>query len=256
MTSLSHAQWERINFLTFEVHAASSEDDLIHLVTEVMPLVIGNCYICWNEYNEKVQVNRVITTQSHDEAVAPHVSTINAAMATHPIIEGLGMLDGKEPETGVHSITDFVSNSEWKERAMYREAYRHVEADHQLLSQLTFNPRHGACLTINSPRPFPEEQRMMVEILGQHLMLAYQKHAVPADYRSELLRLSPRLQTATRLLIQGYSRKEVASQMNISVHTVNDYAKSIYEKFRVHSQSELICLLGSPNGDANKDYQI
>ncbi len=208
-----------------------------------MPSTIGNCYICWNEYNERVQVNRVVTSKSHSESLKPFIPVINAAMSSHPTIEGLGILSGEEPEPGVYDIADFVSQETWNERAMYREAYRHIEADHQLLTQLSFNPGHGACLTINSSEPFTKEQRQMVEIICPHMTLAYQKHAVPEDFRAEMLRLSPRLQSVTRLLIQGQTRKAIAAKIELSVHTVNDYIKDIYDRFKVHSQSELICLL-------------
>ena len=52
--------------------------------------------------------------------------------------------------------------------------------------------------------------------------------------------LSPRLHTVINLLLQGMGRKQIAAQMNISIHTVNDYIKDVYARFEVHSQSELI----------------
>ncbi|MGK0188695.1 MAG: DNA-binding CsgD family transcriptional regulator [Verrucomicrobiales bacterium] len=52
--------------------------------------------------------------------------------------------------------------------------------------------------------------------------------------------LSPRLNTVLNLIIQGHGRKEIADQLEISIHTLNDYIKELYKRFKVHSQVELI----------------
>lgn len=52
--------------------------------------------------------------------------------------------------------------------------------------------------------------------------------------------LSPRLHTVINLMLQGMSRKQIASEMGISIHTLNGYVKDIYARLGVHSQSELI----------------
>jgi DNA-binding CsgD family transcriptional regulator len=42
------------------------------------------------------------------------------------------------------------------------------------------------------------------------------------------------------LLLEGHSRKMVADQLNLSIHTVGDYVKDIYRTFGVQSHAELI----------------
>lgn len=59
----------------------------------------------------------------------------------------------------------------------------------------------------------------------------------------------PRRQLQTlNLLIHGHSRNEIAERLRISVHTVGDYVKAIYDHFDVQSRAELIRRLrsGSP----------
>jgi DNA-binding NarL/FixJ family response regulator len=41
-----------------------------------------------------------------------------------------------------------------------------------------------------------------------------------------------------KLLAQGHQNKTAAAEMNLSVHTVSYYLRSIYEKLHVHSRSE------------------
>jgi DNA-binding CsgD family transcriptional regulator len=52
--------------------------------------------------------------------------------------------------------------------------------------------------------------------------------------------LSPRRRTVFMLLVQGYSRGRIASNLELSRHTVDEYVKEIYRHFDVHSQAELI----------------
>ena len=240
MTTLTHSQWARINAMIFEIHAVESEDALVSLVTEVLPSAIRDCFICWNEHDSKIQLQRVATTESHNEAAQGYLSIINETMGSHPTVQALQLTENQQIQNGVHAGTDFVSALGWKDRAIYQEAYRHLETKHQLLAQIAFSPAHSATMTVNSEREFTEQQRAMVEILSQHLVLAYNKLGIPVEARSKMLSLSPRLRSATGLLTRGVPRKEIADRMDISIHTLNDYVKEIYSRFAVHSQSELI----------------
>ncbi len=42
------------------------------------------------------------------------------------------------------------------------------------------------------------------------------------------------------LLVKGYSRQEIAESRNLSINTVNTYAKNIFKRFEVRSQAELM----------------
>ncbi|MEM1296861.1 MAG: LuxR C-terminal-related transcriptional regulator [Verrucomicrobiota bacterium] len=52
--------------------------------------------------------------------------------------------------------------------------------------------------------------------------------------------LSKRQRIALSFMIQGKSRKQIASDMEISVHTVNDHVKELYRIFAVQSHVELM----------------
>ncbi|MCK5356233.1 MAG: response regulator transcription factor [Methyloprofundus sp.] len=49
---------------------------------------------------------------------------------------------------------------------------------------------------------------------------------------------SPREKEVLRLITEGKQRKEIARELNISVHTTSDYIKVIYRKLNVSSRSE------------------
>jgi len=54
--------------------------------------------------------------------------------------------------------------------------------------------------------------------------------------------LTPRESEVLNYLMKGFTYKEVAVKMDISVSTVNDFIKKVYKKMDVHSKSELLSL--------------
>lgn len=70
----------------------------------------------------------------------------------------------------------------------------------------------------------------------------------PTERGESATRLYPRLRTVLNLLIEGWSRKQIADHLGLSLHTVNDYVKEIYEHYGVHSQSELLVRFTKGNG--------
>jgi len=52
--------------------------------------------------------------------------------------------------------------------------------------------------------------------------------------------LTPQETRLLSLLAEGYSYQSAAHQLNISVNTVRNYIRSIYEKLHVHSKSEAV----------------
>jgi DNA-binding NarL/FixJ family response regulator len=52
--------------------------------------------------------------------------------------------------------------------------------------------------------------------------------------------LSKRLRETLSLLLEGYSEKQVASELNLGVRTVHDYVTMLYQHFQVSSRAELL----------------
>lgn len=54
--------------------------------------------------------------------------------------------------------------------------------------------------------------------------------------------LPPRLAETLAALFEGLPEKEIARRMGLSPHTVHDYVKTLYRRFRVQSRAELVAL--------------
>jgi DNA-binding CsgD family transcriptional regulator len=70
----------------------------------------------------------------------------------------------------------------------------------------------------------------------------------PEDRGVNVPKLSQRQRLTLNLLILGRTRKQIASNMDISVHTAQDYIKEVYRHFRVNSQGELMSRFLQGNG--------
>lgn len=62
----------------------------------------------------------------------------------------------------------------------------------------------------------------------------------PEDRGISAPKLTKRQRLTLNLLTQGQNRKQIASNMNISVNTVQGYIKEVYRLFGVNSQAELM----------------
>jgi len=57
--------------------------------------------------------------------------------------------------------------------------------------------------------------------------------------RIKCLNLSKREKEISKLIAWGYSQKEVAAELNISVLTVNSHLKNIYRELDIHNVADL-----------------
>jgi DNA-binding CsgD family transcriptional regulator len=62
----------------------------------------------------------------------------------------------------------------------------------------------------------------------------------PEERDVPLTRLSPRERMVLNLMLDGKSRQEMANVLGLSVHTVGEYVKSVYQFFRVGSHAGLM----------------
>jgi DNA-binding NarL/FixJ family response regulator len=73
--------------------------------------------------------------------------------------------------------------------------------------------------------------------IARKVVTLFQKTGPPATLEQQLTPQEIRL---LRLLADGYSYENSAGQLHISINTVRNYIRSIYEKLHVHSKSEAV----------------
>jgi len=75
----------------------------------------------------------------------------------------------------------------------------------------------------------PEIARKVITLFRQSVPAAH------SDYQR-----TPQETRLLKLLSDGYSYQSSAGQLNISINTVRNYIRSIYEKLHVNSKSEAV----------------
>jgi DNA-binding NarL/FixJ family response regulator len=73
--------------------------------------------------------------------------------------------------------------------------------------------------------------------IARQLVRLFQRIAPPADVEHHLTEQETRL---VALLAEGYSYQGAADRMHVSVNTVRNYIRSIYDKLHVHTKSEAV----------------
>lgn len=71
---------------------------------------------------------------------------------------------------------------------------------------------------------------------------------VPEDSGEAVPELSPRLRTVFGLLLEGWTRKQMAEHLGLSVNTIAEYTKAVYRHFDVNGQKPLIRRFRVGNG--------
>ena len=106
---------------------------------------------------------------------------------------------------------------------------------------------------VSAPAFTPREARIAHIILSGVPWLHEAGTPHPAVH--EIPKLPPRCRLILNQLVQGRARKEIALDLGISLHTVNDYIKQIFRHFDVHSQTQLISRLRNGDGrDAGRTF--
>lgn len=70
----------------------------------------------------------------------------------------------------------------------------------------------------------------------------------PEDRCAKVPTLSRRCWLVHEMLLQGYSRTQIARHLNLSLHTINGYVKEVFRIMHVHSQPELIAKFRNGDG--------
>jgi DNA-binding NarL/FixJ family response regulator len=77
----------------------------------------------------------------------------------------------------------------------------------------------------------------MTATVARRVLELFQKQNFQSEEKFDL---SERELEILRLLVKGLSHKMIAAELKISVYTVNNHVKNIYQKLHVHSVSEAV----------------
>ncbi|MGE5611842.1 MAG: LuxR C-terminal-related transcriptional regulator [Bacillota bacterium] len=127
--------------------------------------------------------------------------------------------------------------------------FRHREADQ--VSGIALNRFRGE-------GPFSAREHSILRLFNLELYRLYRQHrlriageAKDQSPREPSVSLPPRTQQILQELLRGHSLKQIAQQLGLSRHTVNDHVKVIHRRFGVSTHAELMarCLRNNSPAD-------
>jgi len=110
---------------------------------------------------------------------------------------------------------------------------------------LSFRPLdRGAMSSVGIYRHLDKPQFTQRESKIVHILLTevdwLHVEGLPVEESRSLPALAPRCRMVFTQLLHGRSRKQIAADLGLSVHTVNDYVKVLFSHFGVRSTPELL----------------
>jgi len=80
----------------------------------------------------------------------------------------------------------------------------------------------------------------MSSSIARKVVASFQKSLPSGEKQPTHPHLSPREETVLNLLSKGYTYKQIADQLGISIDTIRTYLRRIYEKLHVQSRTEAV----------------
>ena len=145
---------------------------------------------------------------------------------------------------------DMIEDEPWYGSDSFRLYQQSVGIDDYLCS--VFPLDEGMFSTVGFHRkverePFTPRERRLTHIVVSEVPWLHWA-GVPQDPGERVPELTPRLRTVFGLLLEGWSRKQIADHLGLSIHTVAEYTKGVYRHFEVNGQVALISRFRVGNG--------
>src|SRR5579862_4587946 len=161
------------------------------------------------------------------EAHSPHVVVVDIAMPNLNGIEAARQIAQKSPQTAI-VILSMHSDESYVLRALKAGARGY------LLKDAPESDLIGAILAVHQGKAFfsPAISKMLVEDYMRQLQQR------GADDSYELLTMRER--EVLQLLAEGKSNKDVATTLNLSIHTVESHRTNLMQKLKLHNTAEIV----------------
>lgn len=155
-----------------------------------------------------------------DEGTRPDTVLIDVGLPGIDGIEGIRLIKARVPGVQILVLTVFEDDEKiFRAVCAGASGYLLKSASMQEIADAVAELRRGG-----SPMT-PRVARRVLEMFSQ---LAPVRH----DYG-----LAPREREVLELFVRGLTNKEVAAKLGLSIHTIDTYNRSLYEKLHVNTRS-------------------
>lgn len=147
-------------------------------------------------------------------------------------------------------ISDLLTDRQFQRLALYNEFYRKYDIEYQMLMQVCGDDSITTGITFNrDKRDFSEQERLLLNLLGPHVVQAYNNAKAISVSRNETAtwavfgekaksKLTARESEVLFWVAQGKTNAGVAAILNLSSGTIRIHLEHIYAKLGVNNRTE------------------
>jgi len=197
MAQLSQRDFRAISTYVQELYASPNLDAYADRIVHGLPAIIRSDICTFNEVNSerrRVQwvANAIHPIPDSHEIFARH-------MHEHPFCRHWNSAYRADKAV---ALSDFVSQRQWRDRAIYAEFYRPSNIEHMLGVALAApSPRDLHVVAFRKARDFDQRDRLALDLLRPHFSAAYASAETLCDLAGELTALRQDLEAAGRALV-------------------------------------------------------
>jgi len=226
--------------------------------------------------NEYVQIDNwvvlIFSSQQVQVVSLPEVADAEEIDAfTHRYVKGLYLLDPfyianrENPQSGFFHLLDIAP-----EHFLKTEYYHQYFAQYISVDEAQYNVQLDSdrtlCVSFGSNVHFNQEQITMLDIIKPWVTaLMHQRMFFEIDVEKNptelplwpetIIQLSTQITTrendVLKLLLSGFSNKEIAGKLSLSTETIKVHRRNIYAKLNIKSQSELFSRFFMPKQEVS-----
>lgn len=224
--------------------------------------------------NEYVQIDNwvvlIFSNQQVQVVSLPEIADAEELDAfTHRYVKGLYLLDPfyianrENPQSGFFHLLD-IAPEYFLETEYYHQYFAQYISVDEAQYNVQLDSDRTLCISIGSKVRFDQEQITMLDIIKPWVTaLMHQRMCFEIDVEKNLTepplwpetiaqlgtQITTRESDVLRLLLSGFSNKEIAGKLSLSVETIKVHRRNIYAKLNIKSQSELFARFFMPKQD-------
>jgi DNA-binding CsgD family transcriptional regulator len=224
--------------------------------------------------NEYVQIDNwvvlIFSNQQVQVVSLPEVADTEEIDAfIHRYVKGLYMLDPfyianrENPQSGFFHMLD-IAPEHFLETEYYHQYFAQYISVDEAQYNVQLDSDRTLCISFGSNARFNQEQITILDIIKPWVTaLMHQRMSFEIDVEKDppeptlwpetILQLGTQITTrekdVLKLLLSGFSNKEIAGKLSLSAETIKVHRRNIYAKLNIKSQPELFARFFMPKQD-------
>ncbi len=191
------------------IHRLHEQAEPAGLAATMLDVVRQVIHCDHSSYDEVDLQTRTTTGFCSDPTIDRRWPEVQDAAAAHFHEHPVLHFFQRHPGAGARRITDFVTAETFRKTGLYRECYRHIGVDHQLVMRLPGDTGTEIGLALNrSGADFDETDRRRLDLLRPHLHQAYHRCLSTARLKAQLAASATALDSLAEgvLIVDGDGR--------------------------------------------------